>query len=164
MIFYRRPLKLALPLLMSTMLLTQGLAADDDCNILDKNIGFPFNHGPITPDRLDCLTDQEIFGTTTTIWMGAAVEPSIAVNPKDENHIVAVWQQDRINNGGALEAGIARSHDGGKHWHHSTVPFQICNGGFTQRISDVWLSYSKDGKTLYLTALYFNATFDDRVR
>src|ERR1700722_4873369 len=71
----------------------------------------------------ECLDAQEVYDATTTIFHGAAVEPTIAVNPKNKKHIVAAWQQDRISNGGALETGISYSPDGGKSWHRSTVPF-----------------------------------------
>lgn len=112
-----------------------------------------------------CLDRQEIYNTATTIHIGAAVDPSIAVNPQDKNHIVACWQQDRISNGGgSLEAGIAYSQDGGNSWHTSAVPFQICSHGFTQRVSEVWLSFSKDGKVVYLAALFFNATREPKTK
>ncbi len=106
----------------------------------------------------ECLARQEIFGRTTTIFNGAAVEPTIAVNPKNKKHIVAAWQQGRISNGAALEAGIAYSRDGGKHWHRSQVPFQICLGGINQRSGDEWLSYAADGSKVYLCAAVLNAT------
>lgn len=106
----------------------------------------------------ECLDRQEVFGTTTTIFHGAAVEPTIAVNPKNPNHIVAAWQKDRISNGAALEAGISYSNDGGLHWKKSKVPFQICQGGISQRSGDEWLSYSSDGSKVYLCAAVLNAT------
>jgi hypothetical protein len=108
----------------------------------------------------ECLNRQEVFNTTTTIHVGAAVEPTIAVNPKKKNHIVAAWQQNRISNGGALEAGIAYSWDSGKTWKKTKVPYQICDRGIVQRVSDVWLSYSKDGSKVFLNALVLNATTD----
>lgn len=106
----------------------------------------------------DCLDRQEVYGRTTTIFHGASVEPTIAVNPVNKKHIVAVWQQDRISNGGALNAAISYSNDGGKTWHKSEVPFQVCLGGINQRSGDEWLSYSADGKRLYLCAAVLNAT------
>lgn len=105
-----------------------------------------------------CLDRQEVFGRTTTIYHGAAVEPTIAVNPKNKNCIVAAWQKDRISNGAALEIGIAYSRDGGIHWHPSKVPFQICQGGINQRAGDAWLSYSADGKRVFLCVAVLNAT------
>lgn len=106
----------------------------------------------------DCYQAQEVYNTTTTIFQGAAVEPTIAVNPKSSKHIVAAWQQDRLSNGGSLEAGIAYSDDGGRTWHKSSVPFQICEGGISQRSGDEWLSYSADGSKVYLVAAVLNAT------
>jgi hypothetical protein len=126
-------------------------------DIQDKDIGFIVSPNPVTPA---CILPQIVFGATTTIYHGSVVEPSIAVNPKHKSHMVAVFQQDRINNGGALDLGIVHSKDGGKKWEHSIMPFQNCNGGFIQRITDPWLSYSSDGKRVYLIALPFNATQD----
>ncbi len=106
----------------------------------------------------ECLDRQEVFNTTTTIFHGSSVEPTIAVNPMNKKRMVAVWQQDRISNGGALQAGVAYSKDGGRHWHKSSIPFQICKGGINQRSGDEWLSYSSDGRKVYLCAAVLNAT------
>jgi hypothetical protein len=106
----------------------------------------------------ECLDRQAVYNTTTTIFLKSSVEPTIAVNPKNKNHIVAAWQQGRISNGAALEAGISYSKDGGKHWHKSQIPFQICQGGISQRSGDEWLSYSADGSRIYLCAAALNAT------
>ncbi|MBA3722548.1 MAG: exo-alpha-sialidase [Parachlamydiaceae bacterium] len=106
----------------------------------------------------ECLDRQEVYGRTTTIYHGSSVEPTIAVNPKNKNHIVAAWQQDRISNGGSLDAGVSYSRDGGKHWHKCKVSFQICDGGINQRSGDEWLSYSADGSKVYLCASVLNAT------
>lgn len=105
-----------------------------------------------------CLDQQEVFNTTTTVFHGSAVEPTIAVNPMNKKRIVAVWQQDRISNGAAFQAGVAYSKDGGRHWHKSSIPFQICEGGIIQRSGDEWLSYSADGSKVYLCAAVLNAT------
>ena len=105
-----------------------------------------------------CLDPQAVYNTTTTIYHGAAVEPSIAVNPKNNNNIVAAWQSDRISNGAALEIGIAYTKDGGNHWHKTTVGFQICDGGINQRVGDSWLSYAADGSRVYLVVDLLNAT------
>ena len=106
----------------------------------------------------ECLDRQEVFGKTTTIYHRSAVEPSIAVNPKNKQEIVTVWQQGRISNGAALEIGISYTRDGGKRWHKSTVPFQICKGGINQRVGDSWLSYASDGSKVYLCVAVLNAT------
>lgn len=106
----------------------------------------------------ECLDRQIVYNATTTIFHGSSVEPTIAVNPKNRNNIVAAWQQDRISNGASLEAGIAYTKDGGKSWHKSKVPFQICLGGISQRSGDEWLSFAADGSKVYLCAALLNAT------
>lgn len=108
----------------------------------------------------ECYNSQEVYGRTTTIFLDSSVEPTIAVNPKNNKFIVAAWQQGRVSNGAALEAGISYSNDGGKSWHKSEVPFQICSGGINQRSGDEWLSYSADGRKVYLVAAVLNATQD----
>lgn len=122
---------------MSTLTITQGFG-----NIISHH----------------CLDRQEVYNRTTTIFHGSAVEPTIAVNPVDNKHIVAVWQQDRISNAAALENGISYSKDGGKTWHKSRIPLQICEGGITQRSGDSWLSFAPDGSRVYLCAAVLNAT------
>jgi len=106
----------------------------------------------------ECLDRQGVYGTTTTVFHGSAVEPTIAVNPRNKDNIVAAWQRDRISNGAALNAGIAYTKDGGKSWHRSKVPFQICQGGISQRSGDEWLSFAADGSKVYLCAAMLNAT------
>ncbi len=123
------------------------------------DIGFQSSPSSI---RSECLAEQNFPfpGVTTTIYRNSAVEPFLAVNPKNPCQAVAVWQQDRINNGGALEIGIAHTENGGKKWCRTTIPFQACNGGITARASDPWVSYSADGKKVYLTVLNINITTD----
>jgi hypothetical protein len=126
-------------------------------DIRNKDIGF--HHSP-NSKSVSCLSQQVFPGYTTTLYYNSAVEPCIAVNPKEKCHMVAAWQQDRFFDGGALELGIAHSNSGGKHWHHTAVPFQNCHKGFSERVTDCWLSYAIDGDCLFLTALVFNASTD----
>jgi hypothetical protein len=111
-----------------------------------------------------CLERQAVFGRTTTIFHGSSVEPTIAVNPRDKNHIVTAWQQDRISNGAALEIAISYSNTGGKSWHRSTIPLQICENGIIQRSGDSWLSFSSDGKRVYLISAVLNATKEPKTK
>lgn len=105
-----------------------------------------------------CYNNQEVYGRTTTLYLGSSVEPTIAVNPRNKKHLVASWQQGRISNGAALETAVAYSKDGGKTWYKSEVPFQVCQGGISQRSGDNWLSYSADGCRVYLCTCLLNAT------
>lgn len=104
-----------------------------------------------------CYDNQEVFNANTVIHLGSIVEPTIAVNPKNKKNIVVAWQKDRISNGYALEIGIAATHDLGKTWKETKIPFQICQGGFTSRVTDSWLSFSKDGKSVFLANAFANA-------
>jgi hypothetical protein len=91
-------------------------------------------------------------GPTSFNSEGTEIEPWAAVDPTDSSHIVALWQQDRWNDGAShgLVAGV--SHDGGATWPTTSFPaFSRCAGagpgdpGFFQRSSDPWLSFSPNG-------------------
>ena len=86
-----------------------------------------------------------------TLYPGAEVEPSFAIDPLDPAIMVGLWQQDRWSNGGSRGLVAAASRDGGKSWQRSFPPFSRCgggsvvNGGNYERASDPWLSYSPNG-------------------
>src|SRR5881409_3788718 len=54
------------------------------------------------------------------IFLNAEVEPSLAVDPTDPNHLIGAWQQDRWSNGGANGIVSAVSFDGGHTWAPKT--------------------------------------------
>ncbi|HLC06901.1 MAG TPA: sialidase family protein [Candidatus Babeliales bacterium] len=129
-----------------------------------RNVGYPQDELPVPITH--CQDRQLAIFADTLISHGAAAEPTLAVHPFFPNILVASWQQDRIDNSGALLAGIAYSFDGGKTWHRTTVPAvqtltQFCTGGYIDRVSDVWLSFSRglsEEEVLYLISLPFNIT------
>jgi hypothetical protein len=88
---------------------------------------------------------------------GAEGEPHLAVDPRDPNHLVATWQQDRFPvYGGALSNLVAVSRDGGKKWNvHPVDKLSRCTGGAKERSSDPWLSFGADG-SLLLGSLVFD--------
>jgi len=93
----------------------------------------------------------------TRLFSGAEVEPHLAVDPTDPQHLVAAWQQDRWSGGGANGIATAVSTDGGHSWVHSSPAFTRCAGGtggpgHYDRATDPWLSFAPDG-TLHLIAL-----------
>jgi hypothetical protein len=100
---------------------------------------------------------------TGTLYSGAEVEPHVAINPLDANHLIGVWQQDRWSNGGARGNGTGVSFDGGRTWSRSAVPFTVCaggsagNGGDWDRASDPWVSFAPDG-TAHQVALVLTGT------
>ncbi len=122
------------------------------------NVGYPQDKLPtnvLIDGQPNPCYFQEVF-FQDIIHHGSAVEPSIAVNPQNSKNIVAIWQQDRMALGAALEAGIAYTFDGGKTWKRTEIPFQICSKGVMQRVTDLWLSFDAHGK-LYLLGLGENA-------
>ena len=104
-------------------------------------------------------------GTGGTSYVNAEVEPYLAVNPRDPNHLIAVWQQDRWSNGSArgLMAGI--SLDGGTTWSPSQAPFAHCNGGTAAnggdflRATDPWVTFSPDGTAYNMGLTTSGGTF-----
>ncbi|HEV2452275.1 MAG TPA: sialidase family protein [Streptosporangiaceae bacterium] len=90
---------------------------------------------------------------------GAAVEPSLAVDPAIPSHLAAIWQQDRATTGpgGAQGLVTAFSGDSGRHWRRVALPFvSRCSGGIYRLASDPWLSFSSDGRILYASSLVFD--------
>ena len=63
-----------------------------------------------------------------TLYENAEVEPRVAVDPRDPNHIVGAFQQDRWSNGGAHGLVASTSFDGGATWTRSFAHFSFCSG------------------------------------
>ena len=92
-----------------------------------------------------------------TVYVGAEAEPYLAIDPKNPHHLVAAWQQDRWNGGGANGTGAAVSLDGGRTWTRSDPPLTPCSGGqlalgASPRTSDPWVAILPTG-TVLLVAL-----------
>lgn len=86
-----------------------------------------------------------------TLYAGAEVEPFAATNPRDPQHLVAVWQQDRWSGGAARALVAAVSFDGGRSWSRQLLPFSRCGGaaagsaGDYARTTDPWVDFAPDG-------------------
>ena len=101
----------------------------------------------------------------STNFPGAEVEPYVAVDPGNAQHLVASFQQDRGTDGGSNTDVNVYSIDGGAHWTLATTQpaFSICGGatkgsaGYFQRATDPWVSFSSDGSTVYSISDSFNA-------
>jgi len=93
-----------------------------------------------------------------TLYVNSEVEPHVAVNPANPNHLVAAWQQDRWSSGAARGLRSAVSFDGGRTWATSGATFSRCtggnaaNGGDYERASDPWVAIGPDG-TAYQIAI-----------
>lgn len=85
-------------------------------------------------------------------------EPYLAANPRNDDNLIGVFQQDRWDNGGARGVAATVSNDGGSDWSTVTLPLDSCAGGLDyQRASDAWVSIGPDG-TAYADALSFDQT------
>jgi hypothetical protein len=91
------------------------------------------------------------------LYLGAEVEPHLALDPGDSHHLVAAWQQDRWRAGGANGLATAVSFDAGATWERRDLPFTTCSGhpAWT-RASDPWVTLLPDG-----TALALGLAFDN---
>jgi hypothetical protein len=67
------------------------------------------------------------------LYVNAEVEPMIAINPRDPNNIVGVWQQDRWSNGGAPAMLTGASFDGGRTWTRSMAHSRAAPAATGQR-------------------------------
>jgi len=96
-----------------------------------------------------------------TLYLNAEVEPMVALNPRNANNVVGVWQQDRWSTGGARGLLTGMSLDGGRTWTQRMAAFSHCtggsatNGGDYSRASDPWVTFAPDG-TVYQSSLSFN--------
>lgn len=82
---------------------------------------------------------------TGTVFVGAEVEPHLALNPARPSNLIATWQQDRWSNGGARGLVTAASQDGGATWARRALPFSRCAGGPFERASDPWITIGPTG-------------------
>ena len=74
------------------------------------------------------------------------LEPHVAVNPRDPDHLVAAWMARVRGEVGAVLA--ARSRDGGRTWDRVAVlPFNACAGGGPglPAVSDPWVAIGPEG-------------------
>ncbi len=93
-----------------------------------------------------CTADN-VNGQVGRNFPNSEVEPWVDVDPRNADHIVGSWQQDRWSNGGArgLVAGV--SFNGGSRWRQVVIPgITACSGNPDfQRASDPWLSFAPNG-------------------
>jgi len=91
-------------------------------------------------------------GAGGTVYVNAEVEPSIAVDPRNPDHWIGAWQQDRWSNGSARGIVAAATFDAGATWTTRQIPFSACAGGDFLRATDPWVTFAPDG-TAYQTAV-----------
>lgn len=88
-------------------------------------------------------------------------EVSLAADPANEAHLVAGYQEDRFENGGARALTFAVSSDGGRHWGEGLLPaLTRLTGGSFERASDPWVAFGTGTRVHYAT-IAFNETNPD---
>jgi hypothetical protein len=104
-----------------------------------------------TPFNAGCLAVP----AGATAYVNAEVEPHLAINPSNPNHLVAAWQQDRMSDGGARGLATSVSIDGGTSWSQpQAAPFSRCAGGSFDRVSDPWVAVG--GSAVFQIGIGFN--------
>ena len=87
----------------------------------------------------------ECGGTGGTLYVNAEVEPHFAIDPRNADHWVGAWQQDRWSNGSARGIRIAVTFNAGATWVVAAAPFSECAGGEFLRVTDPWIAFARDG-------------------
>jgi hypothetical protein len=111
----------------------------------------PFSPTGIHPcGNADFAAEQLAQGSV--LYPGAEIEPR---STRYGSTIVAEYQQDRWNDGGARGLVTSVSHDNGLTWKRVVVPgISACSGGEYLRASDPWVSFAPNGD-LYAISLSF---------
>lgn len=134
------------------------------------------NPSPFATAGCTAIISAQTSAVPSTInYLNSEVEPWVAIDPTDGNHLIGQWQQDRWNDGGANGQASSYSLDGGSSWSAVTgLPFTSCAGAGAldyQRTSDPWVSIgpgkpasfecaptAKDCSTAYSVSIPFDET------
>jgi hypothetical protein len=128
----------------------------------------PFALGPtsvasgLSPWAPGCGGPGEAVASSVN-YLNAEVETHVAVNPANASNVVAYWQQDRWNDGGAHGNVAGYSFDGGLTWARSWPAFTRCAGGVGntggyERGTDPWVSFSPNGRLHAMALVFDNST------
>ncbi len=91
-------------------------------------------------------------------------EVHLVADPDDERHLVAGYQEDRFEDGGARALTFAVSTDGGKSWEEGLLPnLTEVTGGAWERASDPWLAWGTEGRSYYATIAFQESRPDNAV-
>jgi hypothetical protein len=102
-------------------------------------------------------TADNVPGQPGTNYLHSEVEPDLAADPWNPRHLVAVWQQDRWDNGGSRGLESAVTFDGGNTWTVTPLPgVSQVTGGTFQRASDPSVTIGRDG-VVYVAGLVLDA-------
>ncbi|HYN22536.1 MAG TPA: sialidase family protein [Thermoanaerobaculia bacterium] len=88
-------------------------------------------------------------------------EPFLAVDPAKDTRLLAGYQENRFEDGGARALAYAFSKNSGKTWTEGLLPgLTLDTGGPFQRASDPWVAFGPNGRAYYVSLL-FNETNPD---
>lgn len=92
--------------------------------------------------------------------MRAQAEPHIARAPSDADFLVAVFQEGRFADGGAVDCGYSVSRDGGLTWTRQLIPnLTPASGGTYPRATDPVAAIDLTGNIFLNTDAATNASF-----
>lgn len=131
---------------MGALLLSAGGAGAQELGPLTRMTGT----SPFSGCTADRVSQQD-----GTVYHNTEIEPWVDANPLDPRNLIAGWQQDRWDNGGARGDVAGVSKDGGASWRIVTLPgASVCTGGRYLRNSDPWVSFSPDGVAFYMVLAF----------
>jgi hypothetical protein len=122
-----------------------------------------------TSPLISCDPNNNNPDGSSKIYDNTVVEPYTAVNPTNSDNVVAVWQQDRRNDGGARGLLAAFSTDAGQSWTTPSLAnqadFSACSGGNAAnsgdyaRASDPWVTFDGHGNAFQISISFTTADF-----
>lgn len=94
------------------------------------------------------------------------VEPSIAVDPVDPQHVVIGYQMGRDDAGGDISNGFATTFDGGRHWTTDTVPGltsfdPVSPTSPYKRASDAVVAFGPQDPATHKSVVYYSSLVFD---
>jgi hypothetical protein len=119
----------------------------------DYSAGPPVLASPATSPLLDPCPYQPNESEEQKNFKDTEVEPQVAVNPKDVNNVVGVYQEDRWSDGGAHGLLASVSLTGGASYGISWAEFSACSDKpeteyfeHLPRATDPWVSFDAAGR------------------
>jgi hypothetical protein len=108
---------------------------EDRCVLSHFSLGALAQVAPVDP-----FAGSDLGNAQDVHLPGTQLEPRLAVDPTNPNHLVGVWIQDRLS----IVAGV--SFDGGQSWSEVVVPgLTTASGGSFDHASDPWVAFGPTG-------------------
>jgi hypothetical protein len=121
---------------------------EDRCLLSQFKLGALVQVAPVDP-----FAGSAIGNVEDVDFVGTQVEPRLAADPTNPNHLAGVWQQDRYTGGLAQGIVAGVSVNGGQTWSEVVVPgLTTASGGSFDVASDPWIAFGPTG-SLYVASL-----------